>query len=146
MWEQRGWFMLAKPPLWEKPFGFAKYNPVEPLGLSDAVFDAGYITSLLIRDVPPWLSLNERAKAVNVIFFSHVFFSLRKSFSTSDCVKENINTKPTPHSRMACRRCYLWVPFPSSSVVTSLISVLRIPEVGVVISLLLGRFLSMNHF
>lgn len=66
--------MLAKPPLREKPFGFAKYNPVEPLGLSDAVFDAGYITSLLIRDVPPWLSLNERAKAVNVIFFFFTFF------------------------------------------------------------------------
>lgn len=70
--------MLAKPPLWEKPFGFAKYNPVEPLGLSDAVFDAGYITSLLIRDVPPWLSLNERAKAVNVIFFFSHFFFLKK--------------------------------------------------------------------
>lgn len=71
--------MLAKPPLWEKPFGFAKYNPVEPLGLSDAVFDAGYITSLLIRDVPPGLSLNERAKAVNVIFFFFtLFFFLEK--------------------------------------------------------------------
>lgn len=70
--------MLAKPPLREKPFGFAKYNPVEPLGLSDAVFDAGYITSLLIRDVPPWLSLNECAKAVNVIFFFPRFFFLKK--------------------------------------------------------------------
>lgn len=88
--------MLAKPPLWEKPFGFAKYNPVEPLGLSDAVFDAGYITNWLIRDVPPWLNLNEHAKAVNVILFFYIFFSLRKSFSTSDCVKENKNTKATP--------------------------------------------------
>lgn len=61
--------MLAKPPLWEKPFGFAKYNPVKPLGLSDAVFDAGYITSLLICDVPLWLILNEHVKAVNVILF-----------------------------------------------------------------------------
>lgn len=144
MWKQCGWFVLAKPPLWEKPFGFAKYNPVEPLGLFDAVFDAGYITSLLLCDVPPGLISNEHAKAVNVIF--NIFFSLRKSFSTSDCVKENINTKSTTPSRMACRRCYLWVPFPSSSVITSLISVLRIPEVGVVISLLFGRFLSTNHF
>lgn len=33
----------------------------------------------LIRDVPPWLSLNERAKAVNVIFFFfHLFFFLKK--------------------------------------------------------------------
>ncbi|XP_027521816.1 IQ motif and SEC7 domain-containing protein 1 isoform X11 [Corapipo altera] len=33
--------------------------------------------------------------------------SIRKSFSTSGCVKENINPKSTPHPRMACRRCYL---------------------------------------
>jgi len=54
--------VLAEPPLWAKPFGFSKYNLVEPLGLSDAVFGAGYITSLLICDVPPWLIVNERAK------------------------------------------------------------------------------------
>nr|XP_031361835.1 IQ motif and SEC7 domain-containing protein 1 isoform X6 [Lonchura striata domestica] len=116
--------MLATPPLWEKPFGFAKYNPVEPLGLSDAVFDAGYITSLLIGDVPPWLSLNEHAKALNVIFFFFtLFFFLRKSFSTSDYVKENINSKATPHSRMACRRCYLTSLETGSSVSTDPLSV-----------------------
>nr|XP_021400467.1 IQ motif and SEC7 domain-containing protein 1 isoform X3 [Lonchura striata domestica] len=122
--------MLATPPLWEKPFGFAKYNPVEPLGLSDAVFDAGYITSLLIGDVPPWLSLNEHAKALNVIFFFFtLFFFLRKSFSTSDYVKENINSKATPHSRMACRRCYFVEgEAPSSETGTSLDSPSGYPQ------------------